>query len=266
MIRLFNQGIILGPDGARMSKSRGNVVDPDDLVRSYGADAVRCFLMFIGPWDQGGPWNSRGIEGITRWLGRVWALAHYAEGSGFGVQGSDSEADNRSSGAATDSAGLARDLQRQLHQTIRSVGEDTDAFRFNTAISAMMELTNTLMKNREELAGTPVWNEAIRTLLLLVAPYAPHLAEQLWADRGEPYSIHQQLWPAWDPALAAEDTVEIVVQLNGKVRDRILAPADADSAALESLALASAKVQDLLGGKPVRRVIVVPGKLVNVLA
>lgn len=249
MTRLFNQGIILGPDGLRMSKSRGNVVDPDDLVSKYGADAVRCFLMFIGPWDQGGPWNTRGMEGITRWLGRVWAVAT-----------------EPAPAAAPDAGGAtARDLQRRLHQAIRAVGQDTDSFHFNTAIAGMMELTNALMKARAVLAGTPAWDEAVRTLLLLLAPYAPHLAEELWARRGLPYSIHSQPWPQWDPALAAEDTVEVAVQINGKVRDKIQAPAGAAPATLESLALTSPKIQELLAGQAPRRLITVPGKLVNIL-
>ncbi|HEX6605477.1 MAG TPA: class I tRNA ligase family protein, partial [Chloroflexia bacterium] len=248
MVRLFNQGIILGPDGLRMSKSRGNVVDPDDLVQNYGADAVRCFLMFIGPWDQGGPWNTRGMEGITRWLGRVWAVA--TEPGRAGAAGNEA---------------VATDLRRRLHQTIRDVGEDTDNFRFNTAISAMMELTNALMKARDELAGSPAWDETVRTFLLLLAPYAPHLAEELWHRRGYEGSVHQQAWPTWDPALAAEETIEVVIQLNGKVRDRLTVPADSDAKALEQAALTSNRVQDLIGGKAVRRVIVVPGKLVNIL-
>jgi leucyl-tRNA synthetase len=248
MVRLFNQGIILGPDGLRMSKSRGNVVDPDDLVHSYGADAVRCFLMFIGPWDQGGPWNTRGMEGITRWLGRVWAVAT--------EPGRPNAAGNEA---------VATDLRRRLHQTIRAVGDDTDNFRFNTAISAMMELTNALMKAREDLAGSPAWDETVRTFLLLLAPYAPHLAEELWHRRGYAGSVHQQAWPTWDPALAAEETIEVVIQLNGKVRDKLTVPADSDGKALEQAALTSSRVQDLIGGKSVRRVIVVPGKLVNIL-
>ncbi|MGI8587630.1 MAG: leucine--tRNA ligase [Chloroflexia bacterium] len=255
MIRLFNQGIILGPDGARMSKSRGNVVDPDDLVAAYGADAVRCFLMFIGPWDQGGPWNTRGMEGINRWLGRVWTLALLPAPTLEGRAEEDAPAETPA----------ANELRRRLHQTIRSVGEDTEAFHFNTAISAMMELTNALMKARDELAGSPVWNEAVRTLLLLLAPYAPHMAEELWARRGLPYSIHQQPWPTWDPTLAAEETVEIPVQVNGKLRDKIRLPAAADNDALEAAALASPRVQEFFGGKTPKRVIVVAGKLVNVL-
>ncbi len=258
MTRLFNQGIILGPDGARMSKSRGNVIDPDDLVGQYGADAVRCFLMFIGPWDQGGPWNPRGMEGIIRWLNRVWTLA------------TDSV---RTEATPDDSAPMSNStlntqhstLVRRLHQTIRDVGDDTDAFRFNTAVSAMMELTNALMKARADLAGSPVWDEAIRTLLLLLAPYAPHLAEELWARRGGAYSVHNQPWPTWDAALAAEETVEIPVQINGKVRDKLQVPANADPAALESAARTSPRVAEWLAGKPIRRVIVVPGKLVNIL-
>ncbi|HUS16584.1 MAG TPA: leucine--tRNA ligase [Chloroflexia bacterium] len=248
MTRLFNQGIILGPDGARMSKSRGNVVDPDDLVKSYGADAVRCFLMFIGPWDQGGPWNTRGMEGIIRWLARVWTVATEPP---------------RTTGAAHPI--VTNDLLRRLHQTIRDVGEDTDNFHFNTAISSMMELTNALMKARESIAGSPEWDATVRTFLLLLAPYAPHLAEELWERRGEAYSIHQQPWPVWNPVLAAESTIEVVVQINGKVREKLQAPALSDAAALEHLALSHPHVQELLAGQAPKRVIVVPGKLVNIL-
>ncbi|MDQ2810129.1 MAG: leucine--tRNA ligase [Chloroflexota bacterium] len=262
MTRLFNQGIILGPDGARMSKSRGNVIDPDDLVRQYGADAVRCFLMFIGPWDQGGPWNPRGMEGIIRWLNRVWTLATDSVRT-------EPESDQQAAPVPNSTLNTQHStltVTRRLHQTIRDVGDDTDAFRFNTAISAMMELTNALMKARADLAGSPAWDEAIRTLLLILAPYTPHLAEELWARRGGPYSIHNQPWPTWNPALAAEDTVEIPVQINGKVRDKLQVPADADPAALESAARASPRIAEWLAGKPIRRVIVVPGKLVNILA
>jgi leucyl-tRNA synthetase len=188
------------------------------------------------------------MEGITRWLGRVWAVATEP---------------GRANAAGNEA--VATDLRRRLHQTIRDVGEDTDNFRFNTAISAMMELTNALMKARDELAGSPVWDETVRAFLLLLAPYAPHLTEELWHHRGYEGSVHQQAWPTWDPALAAEETIEVVVQLNGKVRDKLTVPADSDGKALEQAALTSSRVQELIGGKPVRRVIVVPGKLVNIL-
>ncbi len=250
MTRLFNQGIILGPDGRRMSKSRGNVVDPDELVARYGADTVRCFLMFLGPWDQGGPWSPTGIEGIVRWLNRVKDLAS----SGGGA--ADATALN---------PGLARDLERKLHQTIRNLGDDTEAFRFNTAISRMMELANLMMKARAELAETTLWTAVVRTYLLLLAPYAPHLAEELWAARGYGYSIHQQTWPTHSDALAAEDELEVVVQVNGKLRDKLSVAPGTDRETLERLALAAERAQPFLADKTVRKVIVVPDKLVNIV-
>jgi leucyl-tRNA synthetase len=254
MLRLFHQGIILGPDGRRMSKSRGNVVLPDALVEQAGADAVRLFLMFIGPWDQGGPWNPRGFDGIVRFLNRVWTVA-----AGDGGMG------GRSDGALASEAD-ARALRRLTHQTIRKVSEDIERFAFNTQVAALMEFVNGLMKARETaLVGTPAWEEAIETLALLLAPSAPHLAEELWERLGRPYSVHLQPWPTWDTDLAADETVEVVIQVNGKVRDRLSLPPGLSREQLEARALATEKVQSALAGKPARKVIVVPDKLVNVV-
>ncbi len=249
MVRLFNQGIILGEDGEKMSKSRGNVIAPDTLVDKYGADTVRLYLMFIGPWEQGGPWSSSGIEGVTRFLNRAWSMA--LEG---GSPGSGETAD------------AERTLRRRVHQTIREVTSDMEGFRFNTAVAELMKLNNDLLKAKEAgLYGTPVWGEAVESFLLLLAPLAPHISEELWARLGKPYSIHQQGWPTFDPALAAEDTVEVVVQVNGKVRARVTVAADADEATLREAALATDAVQKAVGSGAPRKVIVVPGKLVNVV-
>jgi leucyl-tRNA synthetase len=250
MTALRNQGIILGEDSEKMSKSRGNVVDPDELLARYGSDAVRTFLMSIGPWDQGGPWASRGIEGMSRYLNRLWTVVTSVAPAG--------------APAPTDEE--QRELRRLVHQTIRKVTEDTGDFRFNTALAAMITLVNAMMKSRETgLPATAAWAEAAEALLLLMAPYAPHLAEELWAQLGKSFSIHQQAWPSWDEALAADESVDVVLQVNGKVRDKLSVPVGLDAAALEQLALASDRVRAHLGEKPPRKVIVVPGKLVNVV-
>ena len=250
-LRLFNQGVILGADHEKMSKSRGNVVNPDDVVSLMGADAVRCFLMFIGPWDQGGPWSDVGINGVARWLNRVWAL----------VERNPQDLDS----APTDPQAV-RDTLRILHQTVRKCYNDLDKFKFNTAIAALMELVNHLSKVWAEASIDPAtWRESVEKFLLMLAPIAPHLSEELWERTGHPYSIHQQLFPEWDDALAAADTITLVVQVNGKVRDRIEVPADIDEPTAQELALSSVKVQPYTAGKTVNKAIYVPGRLVNVV-
>ena len=197
-----------------MSKSRGNVQAPDELVARYGSDTVRAFLMFIGPWDQGGPWNPSGIEGIYRWLGRVWGTALPDAGGGRTVD------------VPGDPEEMERALRRATHTTIEAVTEDYEAFHFNTAIAKLMELTNAIIRAREAgLGGHPAYAEAVDTLLLLLAPLAPHIAEELWERRGHAYSVHQQPWPVADPALAASDTIELPVQVDGKLRDRLVVTA-----------------------------------------
>ncbi len=252
MLRLVNQGMILGEDGEKMSKSRGNVVNPDDYVGKYGADTVRAFLMFIGPWEQGGPWNPRAIEGVQRFMQRVWSLII------------DEPPQKLFKG---DIKKTSRDLRRTTHQTILKVTEDYENFKFNTMVAALMGFSNTLADVKESVVcGTDAWDEAITTLLLLMAPAMPHVTEELWSRLGRPYSIHQQSWPEGDPELAKEDVVEIALQVNGKVRDHIEVAADADKTELEASALASEKVQKWIDGKTIRKVIVVPGRMVNVVA
>jgi leucyl-tRNA synthetase len=259
MTRLFHQGIILGPDGRRMSKSKGNVVLPDPLVQEHGADAVRLFLMFIGPWDSGGPWNPQGFDGIVRFLNRVWAVV-------VGTTTNDQRPGGRPTDTTNDHGTVEAELRRITHQTIRKVTEDFGRFAFNTQVAALMEFVNALMKAREtSLVGTPAWREAIETLVLLLAPSAPHIAEEMWERLGKPYSIHLQKWPSWDEALAAEDTIELVVQVNGKLRDRLEVAVGTPEETVRELALASEKIRAALDGKPIRKVIVVPEKLVNVV-
>jgi leucyl-tRNA synthetase len=248
-LRLFNQGHIIAGK-AKMSKSRGNVVTPDEYVDRLGADTVRCYLMFMGPWDQGGEWDDSGIFGIHRWLNRVWNLVLDRPQT----DGADAES--------------ARQVRHLTHKTIRRVTEDMERFRFNTMLAALMEFSNGLAKAREAAVDSTAWQEAIETLVLLLAPSAPHLAEELWARLGKPYSIHQPAsggWPQWDEQLAKEEEITLVVQVNGKVRDRLQVPADIAEEQAKELALASQRVRAHIDGKQVQRVIYVPGKLVNVV-
>jgi leucyl-tRNA synthetase len=248
---LFNQGVILGQDHEKMSKSRGNVVNPDDVVGQVGADAVRCFLMFIGPWDQGGPWSDEGINGIVRWLNRVWGV----------VERDADELD----GQPTDAAAV-RETRRVLHQTIRKCYEDLDRFKFNTAIAALMELINHLSRVwNEQSVDAETWRDCVEKFLLMVAPIAPHVAEEMWQRIGRPYSIHQQPFPAWDDDLAAEEEITLVVQVNGRVRDRITVAADIGEDDARALALDSPRIQSHTDGKAIRTIVYVPGRLVNVV-
>ena len=250
-LRLFNQGVILGQDHEKMSKSRGNVVNPDDVVGQFGADAVRCFLMFIGPWDQGGPWSDEGINGIVRWLNRVWNLMEHDGG--------------RLERTAADPAAV-RDTQRVLHQTIRRCYEDLDRFKFNTAIAALMELANHLSRVwNDQSVDAATWGECVEKFLLMLAPMAPHTAEELWERTGRGYSVHQQAFPVWDEGLAAEDEITLVVQVNGRVRDRMNTAAGITEADARALALNSPRIRGHIDGKTIKNVVYVPGRLVNIV-
>ena len=249
--RLFNQGqIVLG--SRRMSKSRGNVVAPDEYVEESGADAVRCYMMFLGPWDQGGEWSDSGLNGVSRWLNRVWELAS-RDPDLLDVTIADRDA--------------IRDLQRAVHQSIRKVTEDLERFKFNTSIAALMELTNHMNQvwERRSVDGE-VWREAVGKLLLLMAPMAPHIAEELWEAMGRRYSVHQQAWPVWDESLAASDSITLVVQVNGRLRDRIEVDASIEEGRARELALSSVRVQPHIEGKEIVNIVYVPGRLVNVVA
>ena len=242
MTRLFNQGIILGEDAEKMSKSRGNVVNPQEFVDRYGSDVLRCYLMFIGPWAHGGPWDARGIEGIARFLRRAYSLTAGDEPSG-------AEAD-------------PRELDRRTARLVKKVTEDLEAFRFNTALATLMEHTNYLLGVKGEVREE-VWQNALRTFVLVLAPFAPYHAEEMWALIGLPYSVHEQAWPAWDESLVAQEEITLVIQVNGKLRDRIEAPANVSEDAARELALASAKVQPYIEGREIRKSVYVPGRLIN---
>jgi leucyl-tRNA synthetase len=260
MAQLRNQGIILGEDSEKMSKSRGNVVAPDLLVERYGADTVRAYLIFFARWDLGGPWNSGGIEGAARWLKRVWAM--------FLEERRRTKDEGRMLDlSASEDTGLnIRALRRKLHQTLRQVTHDFENFEFNTIVSALMELLNEMSKAKEGGAErTAEWAEAQDIYLRMLAPIAPHIAEELWAIQGKPYSVHQQPWPVVDEEAAAEEQVTLVVQVNGKVRDRITVPVDIGEKEARALALESEAVKKYLYGKQPRNVVVVPGRLVNIV-
>ena len=265
MLRLFNQGVILGEDGEKMSKSRGNVVNPDAYVNSVGADTVRAYLMFIGPWEGGGPWNSRGIEGVHRFLQRVWNLVHDTTETGKRGNGETRTHKARGPQPETRQSNDGHELQHWTHKTIKKVTEDLEGFHFNTAIAALMEFVNYMYKMRDEQAGTTAWREAIRSLVLLLAPMTPHIAEELWASMGESYSIHQQRWPSYNATLARAELVTLVLQVDGKVRDRIQVPSGLTDAKAKEMALDNEKVRRFMDGRQVADIVVVPGRLVNVV-
>jgi leucyl-tRNA synthetase len=247
MLQLRNQGMVLGEDSEKMSKSRGNVISPDELVRSYGADTVRAFLMFFARWDMGGPWSSGGIDGVQRWLRRVWTTT-LEEGN-----------------AGTVNADDVKLLRRKVHQTLRAVTRDFETFEFNTIISALMELMNELTRLKPLVCGNPAWDEATEIYLKMLAPVAPHITEEIWSKQGKPYSIHTQAWPKVDEKAAANEEITLVVQINGKVRDRIMVPVNVSDEDAKKTALSSESVIKSLEGKEPRQVIYVKGRLVNIV-
>ena len=250
--RYYAQGQILGPDGRRMSKSRGNVVPPDDQLERWGADTFRAYVMFLGPWDQGGSYDVEGIVGVARWLRRVWSLV---------VDPTEHPSGRGALGEAVRQAPL-----QEAHRALERVTADLDRFQMNTAVAALMELTNALARLREEgPVDGEAWDGSLRLLVLMLAPLCPHLAEELWERLGQPYSVHEQLWPAVDAALAARETVELVVQINGKLRDRLQVSPNADEAEVRALVDGSARVAELLAGREPERVIYVPGRLINLV-
>ncbi|MDX2170940.1 MAG: leucine--tRNA ligase, partial [Deltaproteobacteria bacterium] len=232
----------------KMSKSRLNVVSPDEVIDQYGADAMRLYELFMGPLDQVKPWQMSGVEGVHRFLQRAWRLVVDERSGALASRLVDAPVESEAA------------LNRTLHQTIQKVLEDTEALRFNTAIAQMMVFVN------EATSSATLPRAIVRDFLRVLSPYAPHLAEELWARLGAEDLIAHASWPAHDASLSVEDSIELAIQVNGKRRDAIRVPRDADAATIEKLALASEGVARSLGGKPPRKVIVVPGRLVNIVA
>jgi leucyl-tRNA synthetase len=253
---LFTQGMIT-KNGAKMSKSKGNVVPVDDLVETLGADTGRLFVLFMGPPDEDAEWTDEGAEGMKRFLNRVWRLL-------------DGEVTLARPGATsrpeTDYSQSDRDLLRKMHNTIQKVTFDIERFHFNTAVSAIMELVNAMQVYRDAHGTqTAAFSEAATSLLLMLAPMAPHITEELWHRAGGTDSVHTQAWPTFNPELAAAETITLVIQVNGKVRDRVTLPANATEEEARKLALSNQKVQPYLDGKQIRQVHYVPGRLVNIV-
>jgi leucyl-tRNA synthetase len=245
--------MILGLDNHKMSKSRGNVVTQDDIVVEYGADSLRLYEMFLGPLESTKPWSMSGVEGVYRFLARVWRLAMDADQEGQWQLSS-----------ALGNVNLSAKQQKVLHSTIKKVSEDLESLSFNTAIAQMMIFVN-------EFTGAEIRPvEAIRTLVMLLSPFAPHLAEELWWTLGARFAgfeglACQQPWPKWHEDFLTEEEVEIVIQVNGKLRDKVFVRKDLGSAELEQVALGSLKVRETTRDKSVHKIIVVPNKLVNLV-
>jgi leucyl-tRNA synthetase len=276
--KLVNQGLILGEDGQKMSKSRGNVVNPDEILKEYGADAFRLYEMFMGPLQDSKPWNTKGVEGVYRFLGRVWRLFVDEQSETEFEQAETTEPQKgralldllKLNGSIKDVPATPAQL-KTLHATIKKVTEDLDGLRFNTAISAMMVFVN------EAITWETKPVSVLREFLILLAPFAPHVTEELWARQSTVHSpqstvgkltgdsLSYQPWPKFDAALLVEDTLEIPVQVNGKLRDVIKVPANADNATLEAAAKGSEKVKAFTDGKTIRKIIVVPKKLINIV-
>jgi len=243
--KLVNQGMILGTNGEKMSKSRGNVINPDDIVNQYGADTLRMYEMFMGPLEATKPWNTQGVEGIYRFLSRIWRL-YVTEDGGLNPKIRDAEGDDA--------------FKRVWHKTVKKVTEDIENLRFNTAISQLMIFVN------EAYKAETLPRKAMENFVQLLSPFVPHIAEELWERLGHNDTITYVPWPEYDPALTVDAEVEIVLQVNGKIVDRVLIASDTGEEAMRELALANEKVKAQTAGKTVRRIIAVPGKLVNVVA
>jgi leucyl-tRNA synthetase len=265
--KLINQGLILGEDGQKMSKSRGNVFNPDDVLKEYGSDAFRLYEMFMGPLEMVKPWSTKGVEGVYRFLGRVWRMfvddkseTAFEQELGVGLAAPETllgeiQLNPKIKNISADKAQL-----KTLHATIKKVTEDLDGYRFNTAISALMVFTN------EAMGWSEIPKSVLADFLKLLAPFAPHIAEELNIKLHGPCAgtLAFEPWPAFDPAFLAEENVELPVQVNGKLRDKIIVPVDATVAEVEKAALACEGLKPYLEGKTIKKIIVVPKRVVNI--
>jgi leucyl-tRNA synthetase len=246
-ITLKNQGVLMSPlDGKRMSKSRGNVVTPDEVVAQVGADALRLYVVFLGPFEADVLWDGERIRSMTRFLERIWRLVH-----------------NPPTVAEVEDVAF----EQERHRVVQRLTDDMERFRFNTAVAALMEYLNYLTDVVRQTAVHPAqWQRAVETFTLLLAPFAPFMAEEVWRGvLGQASSVHRQMWPVYDEAMLASAEVVLVVQVNGKVRDRLTVPAQISQETMEKLALNAPNVRRYVNGKPVQRVIVVGNKVVNVV-
>ena len=240
-----NHGIILGPDGQKMSKSRGNVVDPDVEVKNYGADTVRMYLSFMGPYEQGGPWDPKGINGVSRFLNRIWNFVSRYEDKKLKICEKP-------------------EIDVEITRAIKNVGDDIKDLKFNTGVSGLMKMLNSL----EEITGEEykLNREQYELILKVVAPYAPHIAEELWQEvLGNKKSIHLESWPKYDPALLKEEITNLVIQVNGRVRDAILMKAGLLEEEVRKIVLDSEKIQKFIGSQPIKKFIYIPGRIVNIV-
>ncbi len=253
---LLTQGMVL-KDGSKMSKSKGNVVSPEEIIAKYGADTARLFILFATPVDRDLEWSDQGVEGAYRFLGRVWRiLGHFEDAIKSGKDDYDVSALTKEE----------KDLRRVLHTTIKKVTEDIrDRFMFNTAVSSVMELVNAFYAFQDKEVNSGLVREVAKDLLLMLAPFAPHITEELWSKLFAAGSVHQQKWPSYDEEALKVDEVEIVLQINGKVRDRVMIPSGLDRAGMEQVAKDLPRAKELTAGKTIVKVICVPKKLVNIV-
>ena len=243
--KLVNQGMILGEDGQKMSKSRGNVVNPDNIIADFGADSMRLYEMFMGPLEAAKPWSTQGVEGVYRFLTKAWRLVVDEETDQLNQIVKNAEPDEQT--------------LRLLHQTVKKVGDDIETFGYNTAISTMMILINHLTK--QDICPRSV----IEKFVLILAPFAPHIAEELWQRLGATDTLAYEPWPLYDKELIKEKEVELAIQVLGKIKDRIVVPADADEEQIKEKALAGEKVQAALAGREPKKIIVIKSRLVNII-
>ncbi|RJQ31955.1 hypothetical protein C4572_01930 [Candidatus Parcubacteria bacterium] len=232
-----SHGMILGEGGEKMSKSRGNVINPDDIVREYGADTLRVYEMFMGPFEQAIPWDTKGVIGVRRFLEKVWRLQEKVDSKAI----------------------VNKDTERLLHQTIKKVGSDIESQDYNTAVSALMILANDFAKQEK------ITKNYFETFLILLSPFAPHIADELWQVIDNKKSIDLQGWPKYDPQLAQVKEIELVLQINGKIRERIKAPAGISEEEAKKLALSSVRIKENLAGKEIKKIVFVKDKLINIV-
>ncbi|MBV9711248.1 MAG: leucine--tRNA ligase, partial [Ktedonobacteraceae bacterium] len=250
-MRLFHQGMVLGADGQKMSKSRGNVEAPDKYVEKYGADTVRCYMMFIGPFEAGGSFKAENLEGVWRFMNRFWSLVN------------DSWTGNKANRAETSES---KAIERLRNKTIKRVTEDLSHFRFNTALAALMECNNALIKQQnDDVAYSAAFQRTLETMMQLLSPLAPHITEELWHLTGHSNSVHISDWPTYDEALTKDETFTLVMQVNGKVRERVEVAAGISEAEVRELVLNNPRITALIGETTVQKIIYIPGKLVNIV-